>query len=77
MKAESLPDLMFYAPSLTNADLGSDGAFEPGLPSIGHRGHMDIGSLFLAIVVIPRHRMKTDGCIAKLLAHVLQTRVIA
>jgi hypothetical protein len=32
------PHVMFYAPNLTNADIGSDGGFEPGLPSIGYQG---------------------------------------
>jgi hypothetical protein len=32
------PHVMFYAPNLTNADIGSDGKFEPGLPSIGYQG---------------------------------------
>jgi hypothetical protein len=38
-KIESFPPhVMFYAPNLTNADIGSDGAFEPGLPSIAYQG---------------------------------------
>ena len=32
------PHVMFYAPNLTNADIGSDGSFSPGLPSIGYQG---------------------------------------
>jgi hypothetical protein len=32
------PHVMFYAPNLTNADIGSDGNFDPGLPSIGYQG---------------------------------------
>jgi hypothetical protein len=32
------PHVMFYAPNLTNADIGSDGNFEPGLPSIAYQG---------------------------------------
>lgn len=38
-KVESFPPhVMFYAPNLTNADIGSDGHFEPGLPSIAYQG---------------------------------------
>jgi hypothetical protein len=38
-KVESFPPhIMFYAPNLTNEDIGSDGKFEPGLPSIGYQG---------------------------------------
>ena len=38
-KVESFPPhVMFYAPNLTNADIGSDGTFKPGLPSIGYQG---------------------------------------
>jgi hypothetical protein len=38
-KAESFPPhVMFYAPNLTNEDIGSTGEFEPGLPSIGYQG---------------------------------------
>jgi len=38
-KIESFPPhVMFYAPNLTNVDIGSDGAFEPGLPSIAYQG---------------------------------------
>lgn len=38
-KVESFPPhVMFYAPNLTNADIGSDGNFEPGLPSIAYQG---------------------------------------
>jgi hypothetical protein len=38
-KVESFPPhVMFYAPNLTNVDIGSDGQFEPGLPSIGYQG---------------------------------------
>jgi hypothetical protein len=32
------PHVMFYAPNLTNKDIGSAGDFEPGLPSIGYQG---------------------------------------
>ena len=32
------PHVTFYAPNLTNADIGSDGRFEPGLPSIAYQG---------------------------------------
>lgn len=32
------PHVMFYAPNLTNEDIGSDGKFEPGLPSIAYQG---------------------------------------
>ena len=32
------PHVMFYAPNLTNADIGSNGDFDPGLPSIGYQG---------------------------------------
>jgi hypothetical protein len=32
------PHVMFYAPNLTNKDIGSDGSFEPGLPSIAYQG---------------------------------------
>jgi hypothetical protein len=32
------PHVMFYAPNLTNEDIGSDGNFEPGLPSIAYQG---------------------------------------
>ena len=32
------PHVMFYAPNLTNDDIGSDGKFAPGLPSIGYQG---------------------------------------
>jgi hypothetical protein len=38
-KIESFPPhVMFYAPNLTNKDIGSDGKFEPGLPSIAYQG---------------------------------------
>ncbi len=38
-KTESFPPhVMFYAPNLTNEDIGSEGNFEPGLPSIGYQG---------------------------------------
>jgi hypothetical protein len=38
-KVESFPPhVMFYAPNLTNKDIGSDGNFEPGLPSIAYQG---------------------------------------
>jgi hypothetical protein len=38
-KVESFPPhVMFYAPNLTNKDIGSKGDFEPGLPSIGYQG---------------------------------------
>jgi hypothetical protein len=38
-KVESFPPhVMFYAPNLTNEDIGSDGKFEPGLPSIAYQG---------------------------------------
>jgi hypothetical protein len=38
-KVESFPPhVMFYAPNLTNRDIGSDGKFEPGLPSIAYQG---------------------------------------
>jgi hypothetical protein len=38
-KVESFPPhVMFYAPNLTNDDIGSDGKFEPGLPSIAYKG---------------------------------------
>jgi hypothetical protein len=38
-KVESFPPhVMFYAPNLTNDDIGSDGKFEPGLPSIAYQG---------------------------------------
>lgn len=32
------PHVMFYAPNLTNSDIGSQGNFEPGLPSIAYPG---------------------------------------
>ena len=32
------PHVMFYAPNLTNRDIGSDGNFDEGLPSIGYQG---------------------------------------
>ena len=32
------PHVMFYAPNLTNADIGSDGNFDPGMPSIAYQG---------------------------------------
>jgi hypothetical protein len=32
------PHVMFYAPNLTNRDIGSDGNFDQGLPSIGYQG---------------------------------------
>lgn len=32
------PHVMFYAPNLTNEDIGSNGKFEPGLPSIAYQG---------------------------------------
>ncbi len=32
------PHVMFYAPNLTNKDIGSAGDFAPGLPSIGYQG---------------------------------------
>ena len=32
------PHVMFYAPNLTNADIGSDGSFSPGMPSIAYPG---------------------------------------
>jgi hypothetical protein len=34
------PHVMFYAPYLTNKDIGSKGDFAYGLPSIGYRGPM-------------------------------------
>jgi hypothetical protein len=38
-KVESFPPhVMFYAPNLTNEDIGSNGNFEPGLPSIAYQG---------------------------------------
>lgn len=38
-KVESFPPhVMFYAPNLTNEDIGSTGDFEEGLPSIGYQG---------------------------------------
>ncbi len=38
-KVESFPPhVMFYAPNLTNEDIGSDGKFLPGLPSIAYQG---------------------------------------
>ncbi|HEX2714962.1 MAG TPA: hypothetical protein VHM88_22470 [Candidatus Acidoferrales bacterium] len=38
-KVESFPPhVMFYAPNLTNEDIGSKGDFEPGIPSIGYQG---------------------------------------
>jgi hypothetical protein len=38
-KVESFPPhVMFYAPNLTNEDIGSDGNFDPGLPSIAYQG---------------------------------------
>jgi hypothetical protein len=38
-KVESFPPhVMFYAPNLTNEDIGSDGNFEPGMPSIAYQG---------------------------------------
>ena len=38
-KTESFPPhVMFYAPNLTNEDIGSDGKFEPGMPSIAYQG---------------------------------------
>ncbi len=42
------PHVMFYAPNLTNADIGSDGSFAPGLPSIGYQGPQGF-----MIVVLP------------------------
>jgi hypothetical protein len=32
------PHVMFYAPNLTNDDIGSDGNFDPGMPSIAYQG---------------------------------------
>ena len=32
------PHVMFYAPNLTDADIGSDGNFDPGMPSIAYQG---------------------------------------
>ncbi len=32
------PHVMFYAPNLTNKDIGSDGTFSPGMPSIAYQG---------------------------------------
>jgi hypothetical protein len=32
------PHIMFYAPYLTNRDIGSAGDFAMGLPSIGYQG---------------------------------------
>jgi hypothetical protein len=32
------PHVMFYAPNLTNSDIGSDGNFDPGMPSIAYQG---------------------------------------
>ena len=32
------PHVMFYAPNLTDKDIGSDGTFDYGLPSIGYQG---------------------------------------
>jgi len=45
------PHVMFYAPNLTNDDIGSNGKFEPGLPSIGYQGPHGV-----MIVVVSRDR---------------------
>jgi hypothetical protein len=38
-KVESFPPhVMFYAPNLTNQDIGSKGDFAPGMPSIAYQG---------------------------------------
>jgi hypothetical protein len=38
-KVESFPPhVMFYAPNLTNQDIGSTGDFAPGMPSIAYQG---------------------------------------
>jgi hypothetical protein len=38
-KVESFPPhVMFYAPNLTNKDIGSKGDFAPGMPSIAYQG---------------------------------------
>jgi hypothetical protein len=43
------PHVMFYAPNLTNQDIGSDGTFAPGLPSIAYQGPQGF-----MLVVMPR-----------------------
>jgi hypothetical protein len=40
------PHVMFYAPYLTNKDIGSKGDFAYGLPSIGYRGP-------LGVIIVP------------------------
>ena len=42
------PHVMFYAPNLTNDDIGSDGNFDPGMPSIAYQG-----SQGFMVVVLP------------------------
>lgn len=38
-QVETFPGhVMFYAPNLTDEDIGSEGKFEPGLPSIAYQG---------------------------------------
>jgi len=56
-KLESFPPhVMFYAPNLTNEDIGSQGDFAEGLPSIGYQGPQGF-----MIVTLPGYKHSQGG----------------
>jgi hypothetical protein len=50
------PHVMFYAPHLTDADIGSTGDFAPGMPSIAYQGPDG-----MMIVVLPQCAAQTPA----------------
>ncbi|MDQ2991502.1 MAG: hypothetical protein M3R30_01620 [Candidatus Eremiobacteraeota bacterium] len=47
------PHVMFYAPNLSDRDIGSDGSFSEGLPSIGYDG--PLGFMIVRCAALEKH----------------------